>query len=161
MIGALHDELRVIEAACYDARKADGVFDAVDCALQRVAGHRLLTILVYNEAFTVATRLYSSDSATYPSGVSDPVASNEWADLVLRHGLPYVGHREADLASVFGHHERLAFLGLGSVINMPIRWRGRVLGTLNMLDGQGRYAQLDIDVVKIIAHMTLPALLAG
>ena len=161
MIGSLHDELRMLEAACYSARDPHDVFDAVDASLQRVAGHRLLTILVYNDAFTIATRLYSSEPATYLVGVSDPVASNEWADVVLHHGLPYVGHREDDLATVFEHHERLALLGLGSVINMPIRWRGRVLGTLNMLDAQGCYAHLDIDVVKIIAHMTLPALLAG
>lgn len=161
MSEALIDELGVIEHACFHARRKRDVFRAVDCALQRLVGHRLLTVLVYDDACAVATRLYSSDPATYPEAVTDPVASPAWADRVLHWGLPFVGHREEELATVFAHHERLTSLGLGSVVNMPLRWQGRVLGSLNMLDAPGRYAHLDIDVVRIIAHMAVPALLAG
>jgi hypothetical protein len=161
MSDCLSDELGVIERACFHARRSRDVFRAVDAALQRLVGHRLLTVLVYDEACTVATRLYSSDPATYPEGATDPVASPAWADQVLHWGLPFVGHCEEELACVFAHHERLAFLGLGSVVNMPLRWQGRVLGSLNMLDAPERYAHIDIDVVRIIAHTAVPALLAG
>jgi hypothetical protein len=161
MSDGLIEELGVLERACFHARRASDVFRAVDSALQRLVGHRLLTVLVYHDAGALATRLYSSDPATYPEGATDPVASPAWADQVLHWGLPFVGHRAEELASVFAHHERLILLGLGSVVNMPLRWQGQVLGSVNMLDAPGRYAHLDIDLVRIIAHTAVPALLAG
>ena len=156
----LPHELILIERACFQAKGTHDVFHAVDSALQRMVGHRLLTILVYDDAMTLATRLYSSDPATYPEGALDPVASSAWAEQVLHLGLPFVGHSEEELASVFAYHQRLVSLGLGSVVNMPVRWRGRVLGSLNMLDAPGRYAHLEIDLVRILAHLVVPALLA-
>lgn len=161
MSDGLLEELSRIERACFHAERPHEVFRAVDGALQRMLGHRLLTILVYDDTRTRATRIYSSDAATYAEGAIDPVVSPVWADRVLRLGLPFVAYREDELASVFAHHERLALLGLGSVVNMPLRWQGRVLGTLNMLDAPERYAQIEVDVVRILAHMAVPALFVG
>lgn len=157
----LRRELSAVEIASYQARGATDVFLAIDKSLQRMVGHRLLTILTYDDTLSAAMRLYSSQPKIYPAGISDPIVSSSWADQLLRHGRPYVGNCAADLDRVFAYHDRLASLKLGSVVNMPIRWRGKVKGTLNMLDGEGHYTALDIDAVKAIAHMALPALLDG
>ncbi|PRX21617.1 hypothetical protein B0G75_1305 [Paraburkholderia sp. BL18I3N2] len=154
-------ELDSIATACSNARQPVAVFRALDLALQRIASHKLMTILTYDEALTRSTRLYSSDPDAYPAGTSTKIASKSWAQSVIRDGIPYVGHRVQDLESVFNHHRKMAALGLGSVINMPIRWCGRTAGTLNMLHEEGRYIGVDLRIVKVFAQYALPPLLAS
>ncbi|WP_109477114.1 GAF domain-containing protein [Paraburkholderia sp. C35] len=151
-------ELLAVEHQCRNALHAVDVYRAIDRALQRIAGHKLLTILTYDDAVTEAERLYSSDE-TYPVGARNLIASSTWADSVVRDGVAYVAHRVEDLRRVFDQHESLAALGLGSVVNLPVRWRGRTVGTLNMLAEEGRYVDLDIDAVRLVAQFVLPELI--
>lgn len=144
-------ELGELVAVSGRARHGEEVFGAVDAALQRLVGHKLMTILVYDAAVTTATRVYSSDG-TYPAGMRDPVASVVWADAVVRRGVPYVGNRLDDLQVVFDHHEKLAALGLGSVINLPIRRWDRTVGTLNLLHEEGHFVGVDLQRVALVAH---------
>jgi hypothetical protein len=43
---------------------------------------------------------------------------------------------------------------------MPVRWRGRTLGSLNLLHEAGWYGEDDVAVCLPFAQLTLPALLA-
>jgi hypothetical protein len=154
------DLLRSIIVAGTDPEQPVATFAALNRALQQSVGHQLLTILTFDSMMTMATRLYSSRPDAYPAGVRNAVASEHWAKSVIRDGLPFVGHQASDLTSVFAEPERMAALGLGSVINMPVRWRGATVGTVNVLDAEGRYADVDLEDVRTMAQLILPALMA-
>ena len=101
------------------------VFAAVDHALAGEIGHRLFTILSYDPDSGVATRLYSNLPDAYPAGGSKTVMPGPWTDTVLARGECYIGYTPDDLRSVFADHELIASLDCQSVLNVPIRWRGR------------------------------------
>jgi hypothetical protein len=61
---------------------------------------------------------------------------------------------------VFSDHELIVSLGCESVLNMPVRWRGRTLGSLNLLHEAGWYGEDDAVACLPFAQLTLPALLA-
>ena len=56
-------------------------------------------------------------------------------------------------------HELIASLGCDSVLNMPVRFGGQTLGTLNLLHRAGWYSEADIPTTRLFAHLALPAML--
>jgi hypothetical protein len=64
-----------------------------------------------------------------------------------------------DLKQVFSAHREMAALGLGSVVNMPIRWRRATVGTVNILGEERRYAHVNLETIRMIAQLVLPAIL--
>ena len=55
--------------------------------------------------------------------------------------------------------ELILSLGCESCLNMPVRWRGQTLGTLNLLHAAGHYTEADLPGVALLAHLALPALM--
>ena len=51
-------------------------------------------------------------------------------------------------------------MGLGSALNLPVRWQGRTLGALNLLHEAGWYSEADIPTGQIFAALAVPALLS-
>jgi hypothetical protein len=58
---------------------------------------------------------------------------------VLVRGEPYYANDAAGLRAAFEDAQKLIALGLGAVINVPVKDRDRVLGTLNFLREAGGY----------------------
>jgi hypothetical protein len=54
-------------------------------------------------------------------------------------GEPYYANDEAGLRAAFEDADKLVGLGLGAVINVPVKEGARVLGTLNFLREAGGY----------------------
>jgi hypothetical protein len=52
-------------------------------------------------------------------------------------------------------------LGLGSVLNLPIVFQGRCLGTMNLLHQAGWYRPDDERVGLLLGAFLIPALLNG
>ncbi len=134
------------------------VFAAVDHALAGEIGHRLFTILSYDPDSGVATRLYSNLPDAYPAGGSKTVMPGPWTDTVLARGECYIGYTPDDLRSVFADHELIASLDCQSVLNVPIRWRGRTWGSLNLLHAERWYGPDDAIACRPYAQLVLPAL---
>jgi hypothetical protein len=62
---------------------------------------------------------------------------------------------------VFFDHALIASLGCAAVLNLPVVYDGRVLGTVNLLHEAAWYAETDIAVGLIFAALAAPALLAA
>ena len=141
-----------------DALQPEATFRAVDAALAAVPGHILFTILIHHPALRESERFYSNLPDAYPVGGRKPVTDSPWMQRVVHGGEPYIGRTAADIREVFYDHELIALLGCDSVLNMPVRWRGQTLGTLNLLHRAGHYTEADIPGVRLIAHLALPAM---
>ena len=148
-----------VAAAHSSADQPAALFAALDEALVSAIGHKLFTILAYDETTCEAARVYSNRAASYPAGGRKRLARGPWTDAVLDRGEAYIGRTMEDLRSVFSDHVLIASLGRESVLNMPVRWRGRTLGSLNLLHEAGWYGEDDVAVCRPFAQLALPALL--
>ncbi|BBZ96247.1 hypothetical protein BRDID11004_28460 [Bradyrhizobium diazoefficiens] len=117
--------LCAVAAAQGRVDQPDALFAALDEAVKSAIGHKLFTILTYDGDSGEAARIYSNLPGPYPTGGRKRLAPGPWTEAVLDRGEAYIGRTQADLRMVFSDHELIASLGCESVLNMPVRWRGR------------------------------------
>ena len=135
-------------------------FGALDAALGAVLGHRLFTLMRYHADSGDSERLYTSHPQAYPVGGRKPLNPTSWTEQVLRRQQPYLGRTTADVRAVFFDHALIATLGCGSVLNLPVVWDARTLGTINLLHEEGWYAEGDQAVGLLFAALAIPGYLA-
>jgi hypothetical protein len=135
------------------------VFGALDAALGAVLGHRLFTLMRYHAASGDSERVYTTHPAAYPVGGRKPLNPTAWSEQVLRRQQPYLGRTAADVRAVFFDHALIASLGCGSVLNLPVVWDGRSLGTINLLHEEGWYDESDATPGLLFAALAVPAFL--
>lgn len=143
----------------HNAPAPHALYAALDRALARTIGHTLFTILSYDPVTRESARIYSNMPVPYPTGAKKPLAGGPWVDIVLERGEAYIGRTRDDLASVFADHELIASLGCESVLNVPVRWRGQTLASLNLLHTQHWYREQQVPLARAFAQYALPALL--
>lgn len=134
------------------------MWQASEVALRKLYGHRLYTILAFNTKAGLLQRLHSSRPDINPVGGVKRVTQSAWVDRVLLAGTGYLGSSPADLATVFSDHALLTGHGLGSVLNISVRNRGTVVGSLNLLDGAAHYDGADLAAATVVAQLLSAAL---
>jgi hypothetical protein len=135
------------------------VFGALDAALGAVLGHRLFTLMRFHAVSGDSERVYTTHPAAYPVGGCKPLNPTAWTEQVLRRQQPYLGRTAADVRAVFFDHALIASLGCGSVLNLPVVWDGRSLGTINLLHEEGWYEEGDTGSGLLFAALAVPAFL--
>jgi hypothetical protein len=87
------------------------------------------------------------------------VTASAWTERLFVERRPYIGRSVEDIRAVFFDHELILSLGCASVLNVPVVWDGRTLGTINLLHEAGWYDEGDVPVAQIFAALAAPALL--
>lgn len=105
----------------------------VERALGELVGFRLFTVLRATPTREGLERLHSSDPVAYPARGVKAVAGDAWLERLLADPTPALSpdadavHRNfPDAQAIFG-------LGCASALNVPICFRGRILGSMNLL----------------------------
>jgi transcriptional regulator with GAF, ATPase, and Fis domain len=153
-------QLAGVARAHDDSRQPQATFEAIDQASAAAIGHRLFTILVHHRAARESERIYSNTPDAYPVQGRKPVTDSPWMQQVMGHGLPYIGRNADDIREVFFDHELILSLGCRSVLNIPLRWRGQTLGTLNLLHQENWYGVHHVEPASVLAQLALPAVMA-
>jgi GAF domain-containing protein len=148
-----------ILAAHADADQPGATFRAIDAALAQEPGHILFTILVHHPALRQSERFYSNQPDAYPIGGRKPVTDSVWMQRVIHGGNPYIGRTRQDIEQNFFDHALIVSLGCESILNMPVRWRGHTIGTLNLCHRAGFYGEHHLPHMRLVAQLALPALL--
>jgi GAF domain-containing protein len=146
-------------AALAAAGQPHTLFAALDRATQASPGHRLLT-LNSTDGRHIA-RAYSSRPAEYAVGGRKTVGATAWDDLVIRGGKPFLGPDRAAIRGAFPDAPLIESMGLGAVINIPVVYDGRTIGTMNLLDAEHRYTEADLPRLIPLAALLIPAFLAA
>ncbi len=152
-------DLDTLAAAHADPDQPGATLRALDAALADAPGHRLFTVLLRHPRQHQSERFYSSRPDSYPVGGRKPVTDSAWMQQVMERGEPYIGRTRDDIRAIFYDYELIWSLGCESVLNVPVRWRGETLGTLNLLHAAGHYREADVAPVRVLAQMALPAML--
>lgn len=143
------------------ARRHDPMelYKAADALVQRTIGHRLFTILRAHEALEEVERLYSSNTTAYPVGGRKKKQDTHWGRVVLGEGQVFVAHTPEEVKHAFADHELIFSLGIGALMNVPIGYAGRRLGTMNISHQANWFTPEDAECGRIIAALLVPALL--
>jgi GAF domain-containing protein len=143
------------------AHETGELYAAVDALVQIVIGHRLFTILRVHEAGMEVERVYSSNTAAYPVGGRKKKQGTPWSRIVLDRGDVFVARTPEEVRGAFDDHALIFSLGIGSIMNVPIGYRGRRLGTMNISHEAGWFRDPDATAGRLIASALVPALLAS
>lgn len=149
--------------ACVEAAAQPGqpqtLHAALDRALAAVVGHRLITMMVLAADGEKVRRVYSNQPAAYPVGGFKTHRQTPWGQHVLGEGKPYIGRNADDIRWAFADHERIFSLGCESVLNVPVRYDGRVIGTTNLLDIAGHYRAEHVATIQPFCALLVPGFL--
>jgi hypothetical protein len=149
-----------LATALADPRQPEAGLAALDRALQDSVGHRLLTVLRYRFDEGCAERVYSSAPQTFPASGRKAFADAPIQRRVAETQRPYIGRNAGDIRRDFPDHEKIFALGCASILNMPVLWRGRALGQVNLLHEAEHYTPAHLPVVQMLTQMTIPLFLA-
>jgi hypothetical protein len=117
---------------------------------QKRFGWKLFTVMRTLESGEVE-RVHTSDPAAYPLGGRKPRRDTAWSRQVLVRGEPYYANDPAGIRAAFEDADKLLGLGLGAVINVPVKEGDRVLGTLNFLREAGGFHEVDVEKALALA----------
>jgi GAF domain-containing protein len=153
-------DLAAIAETTAAAPDPDAVFRAVEALTRRVIGVRLFTVMRLHAGSAEVERVYSSDPAAYPVTGRKPKGGTEWGAQVLDRGETFLAATADDVRRVFADHELIFSLGIGAILNIPIRFRGRSLGTLNLCNEANWFRDEDFATGRMLAGLLVPPLLA-
>jgi hypothetical protein len=153
-----YDELLL---TCVDAQAVAGqpapLYAAIDAAIRELVGHKLFTMMVLARDGERVRRVYSNQPSAYPVGGFKTHRQTPWGRKVLGAGEPYIGRNRDDIRWAFADHELIFSLGCESILNMPVGYDGRVLGTVNVLDAAEHYREAHVALVKPFCALLIPA----
>ncbi|MCF8468240.1 MAG: GAF domain-containing protein [Sneathiella sp.] len=132
-----------------------------DAAFRRVVGHKMFTVLRYEEETGRVWRLYSSNPADYPAGGFKIMGPTPWGNLVLKQGQPFLGKDADALRWAYPDHETLFGLGLESALNIPMRVAGKTFGTINLTHASGYYHENHLEAARVLAACLTPLCMQG
>lgn len=133
-------KLNMIAAAVAEAdNQPQSAFDALCSLTGDLVGHKLFTLMTFDQATGEACRIYSNMPDAYPVSGKKPAQENDWSRHVIDGKQIFVANTIDDIANVFPDYELIKSLGCESVINVPIFVAGRFLGTINCLHEAGYY----------------------
>jgi len=121
-------------------------------------GHRLFTIMRFDSDRSEVQRIHTSLPAVYPAGGRKQKKATAWADHVLADMKVFRGSEPADIVSAFDDHQTILGLGLGSVLNIPVVFNGRCVGTMNLLHQAGWYGPEDEPIGLLLGTFLIPVL---
>jgi GAF domain-containing protein len=150
--------LQAVAAAGSRAGQPEPLLQALDRALAAVIGHKLFTVLLHHADSGESERRYTNQPEAYPVGGRKALNPTPWARQVIHERRPYIGRTAADIRDVFFDHELIASLGCASVLNVPVVWDGRLLGTLNLLHEAQWYDDSDVPIALVFAALAAAAL---
>lgn len=153
-------DLATLAQLSASAHEPQALYQAVDALVQEVIGHRLFTIMRVHEAAMEVERVYSSNIAAYPVGGRKPKRGTPWSKVVLDKGEVFVARTPDEVREAFDDYPLIFSLSVGSIMNVPIGYRGRRLGIMNISNEAGWFRDEDAAAGLLIAPLLVPALMA-
>ena len=157
----LWTHLRRVAGALGRNGQPEPLWAALDRAMRATIGHRLFTVLRYHPAAQESERLYTNQGVAYPVGGRKTIRPTPSTARVFGELQPYIGRTAADIRACFADAQLILSLGCESVLNVPVVFDGRVLGTLNLLHDAGWYGEEDVPVALTFAALAVPGFLAA
>jgi GAF domain-containing protein len=155
------DDLTLLAEALRATNQPLSICHALEILSAETIGHRLFTIMHFDSSRSEVLRIHSNLPSTYPTGARKQKKETAWANRVLGEMKVFRGNWPADIRSAFDDHETILGLGLGSVLNIPVVFDGRCVGTMNLLHQAGWYRPEHEGMGLSLGAFLIPVLLNG
>jgi len=154
------DDLGRLAALAARKHEPTELYGAVDRLVQEVIGHKLFTMMRVHEATAEVERIYSSNTTAYPVGGRKAKRGTPWSRVVLDRGEVFVARNPDEVREAFSDYEVIFGLGIGSIMNIPLGYDGRRLGTMNISHDAGWFTEQHAAAGRLIAPYVVMSLLA-
>jgi hypothetical protein len=155
------EDLGALAAALRSPKQPLTICHALERLSGETIGHRLFTVMRFDSDRSEVQRIHTSLPAVYPVGGRKQKKATAWADHVLTDMKVFRGSEPADIVSAFDDHQTILGLGLGSVLNIPVVFNGRCVGTMNLLHQAGWYGPEDEPIGLLLGTFLITVLFNG
>ena len=155
---ALSDIAAILDSTARD-RDPRSSLRAVDALARRIFGYKLFTVMRHLAGSSEVERVYSSNAAAYPVGGRKQKQDTPWGRIVLNEGKPFIARNAEELRANFADHALILGLGIGSIMNIPVMFKGQCVGTMNVSGDAGQFGEEDVRAGRILAGLIVPFLL--
>ncbi|MGH8818818.1 GAF domain-containing protein [Achromobacter pestifer] len=132
---------------------------ALAAALSTRIGYRLFTVLILDRQAGLSRRYFSSQPEAYPPGGAKPIRENtEFFSRVVQDGQPRICVDRDACQRAFPDHELIHSLGCESAVNVPVRWNGQTIASLNLLHEAGWYRQDMLPELGWYSSLAIPVI---
>lgn len=131
----------------------------IGAAMDRLIGSRMFTFLRFDLERFEMERLYCTQPERYPIGARKPMRHGAWSRCVVDRGTVFIASGDREMRETFGDYASLAELGCTATMCVPVRHRGRTLGTMNLNGDEGRYGEREAELAQPFAALAVPAYL--
>ena len=146
----LADLDRLSEALRSDDQPAR-IFQAIRSIAAEVIGFRLLTIMCFDSDRFEVERVFTNMPDIYPLSGRKKKRGSAWGEHVLLQLKPFRATCPEEIRQNFGDHAVITGLGLGSMLNIPVAYDGRCVGTLNLTHVEGWYIKAHEETGLLLA----------
>jgi GAF domain-containing protein len=148
-----------------DAMAAVDTREAVLSAVERIAAARM-GVTVFSAAVCFLEtmeleRVYSSRPDVYPTGGRKSKRETSWGQQVIRDRQVFVGEGPLEMAAAFDDQERMASVGIRSIINVPIVVHDRCLAVLNFGRNAERILPGEVVIARFLGLVAAAVFVSG
>lgn len=136
------------------------VFTEISQILNDQIGHKLLTFTVIHPSGDHVIRLFSNQQGDYALEDRKPMAKDEWTEQVIENSTPFYVSTAAEMQLILPDYQKLADMGLGSMMNIPICENNKTIGTANLLDADDAYKNINFTPLIKTCQLAAPILAA-
>ncbi|MBL1420229.1 MAG: hypothetical protein COC24_006935 [Alphaproteobacteria bacterium] len=131
-------------------------FTEISQILNQQIGHKLLTFTVIHPSEKHVIRLFSNLEGDYALEDTKPMVKDEWSQQVIENSIPFYISTAKEMQPILPDYQKLADMGLGSMMNIPITQNGKTIGTANLLDADGAYKNIDFTPLIKTCQLAAP-----
>jgi len=135
----LQTALNEVVAALADKGQPEALYGALDRGLAKLIGHKLFTLMIYDQRDSQVERVYSSQPKAYPVGGRKPYGASTIYDALFKRHEAVLTRDADDIKRAFSDHKLILSLRCAASLHLPVVYDGRPLGVMNLLNKAGWY----------------------
>ncbi|GAB2871141.1 hypothetical protein GCM10027093_03600 [Paraburkholderia jirisanensis] len=134
-------DLSQLAHALRGALQPDTIFRAVYALACETIGCKLFTIMSFDADRYEVERLFTNTPTLYPLGGRKKKRGSAWGVQTLENLQPFRATTPEGIRAAFDDHALMVGMGLGSILNIPVAYDGRCVGTMNLTHVEAWYTE--------------------
>ncbi len=128
----------------------------IDRIIKSLIGHKLITFTVIDNKLDFCERIYSNNNKIYPILGQKKMPKNIWSKKVLKNKKHFLCRNKKDIKKIYYDYEKIFALGCGSIINLLVLFKGKPIGTINILHNENHYNIMDLKKIDFLTTYLIP-----
>lgn len=128
----------------------------IDRVIKSLIGHKLITFTVIDNKLNFCERIYSNNNKIYPILGQKKMPKNIWSKKVLKNKKHFLCKNKKDIKKIYYDYEKIFSLGCGSIINLLVLFKGKPIGTINILHKENHYSMNDLKKIDFLITYLIP-----